>query len=700
MVDTGSQSRIVWLRSAAVLIAILPAIGSALPPDPQLMLTRLDPSPNYPLTADPDDAAQLTDGRTTPFPSWTKRASVGWSERSPVILEGEVRRKADGSTPAKLRLRVGAGAKADVRPPRRVDVYCSGTTSVHRHAGAYLSAGSSFPAEAMVWIEVPLQLACQRSIAIVVHADGRYLMLDEVALDGEREGESLVDQSRSGLFGSDEIRADSTARLRASLLAASDPTAIPADVGHRSPITVWLSEPWGVLGNVPEATDRRLSLSRDLVHGWREHWVIGIHNAGGSTSRIHVRGSTTSASAPTIERLEPVLAANGALVHDAVVDLRSGAVDVPPGKLRYLLVSQQPEAGRFATDVSLISDEWDGATLRTTLDVRAAPRASVREPMAVVWGYPSDSPVWTARTDASVRRQFERAGINVRVIHPDDVPLPGDRPDNAARKRRLVNALRSGNADTTFLLYLGWETRHEVDPESTGPLPELRQWATLLAATLRQEGIGTERWALYPYDEPDTRELRQLAVVIREVREATRAARFYANPGRLSPTDVIPGGAVYGLRNVVDIWQPQLGVASDLMATAAPIFGPHQLWLYYVGLAPAKANPPDCYLELAAVAADVGANGLGAWSATDSEGRSAWDDFDGSGPDWALLYDGDDAVIRSRRWDAFAAGMEMLRTDLACKAIVAAGKALPDACPIVARRLERARVVGSCARVR
>jgi hypothetical protein len=130
------------------------------------------------------------------------------------------------------------------------------------------------------------------------------------------------------------------------------------------------------------------------------------------------------------------------------------------------------------------------------------------------------------------------------------------------------------------------------------------------------------------------------------------------------------------------------------------MFGPHELWLYYVGLAPAKANPPACYLELAAIAADLGATGLGAWSATDSEGRSAWDDFDGSGPDWALLYDSDDGVIRSRRWDAFAAGVEMLRTNLACKAVAGAGKALPDACSLVARRLERSRAAGSCARVR
>jgi hypothetical protein len=552
----------------------------------------------------------------------------------------------------------------------------------------------------MVWIDVPLRLACQGSIVIVMHADGRYLMLDEVVLDGRMAGESAGDQPRSGLIGSEEIRADSTARLRASLLAASERVALPADVGRESPITVWVSEPWGNLRDVPEATDRRLSLSLDLVQGWRERWVIGIHNAGGVASRIRVRGSTTSASAPMIERLEPVLAANGQLVHDAVVDLRGGAADVPPGEVRYLLVSQQPEAGRFATDVSLTADEWEGATLRTTLEVRAAPPAPARKPMAMVWGYPSDSPVWTARTDTSVKRKFERAGINVRVIHPDDIPLPGDRPDNAARTRRLVEALRSGNADTTFLLYLGWETRHEVDPDADGPLPAVAQWATLLAGMLRQEGIDTDRWALYPYDEPDSRELRQLAVVITEVRQEMPAVRFYANPGRLGPIDLLPGGAVHGLRNSVDIWQPQLGVASDLMAAAAPMFGPHELWLYYVGLAPAKANPPACYLELAAIAADLGATGLGAWSATDSEGRSAWDDFDGSGPDWALLYDSDDGVIRSRRWDAFAAGVEMLRTNLACKAVAGAGKALPDACSLVARRLERSRAAGSCARVR
>ena len=45
----------------------------------------LDPQPNYPLTADPDDKTQLTDGRYTSGYFWTQKTTVGWTGKHPII---------------------------------------------------------------------------------------------------------------------------------------------------------------------------------------------------------------------------------------------------------------------------------------------------------------------------------------------------------------------------------------------------------------------------------------------------------------------------------------------------------------------------------------------------------------------------------------------------------------------------------------
>ena len=55
---------------------------------------------------------------------------------------------------------------------------------------------------------------------------------------------------------------------------------------------------------------------------------------------------------------------------------------------------------------------------------------------------------------------------------------------------------------------------------------------------------------------------------------------------------------------------------------------------------------------------NIGASGIGFWSYSDTQGSSAWDDFDGVRPDWAVVYEGDGKPITSRRWEAFREGVE------------------------------------------
>ena len=58
-----------------------------------------------------------------------------------------------------------------------------------------------------------------------------------------------------------------------------------------------------------------------------------------------------------------------------------------------------------------------------------------------------------------------------------------------------------------------------------------------------------------------------------------------------------------------------------------------------------------------------GADGIGFWSYSSTEGSSAWNDVDGRQPDWAVVYEAlapekDNRPVSSRRWEAFREGLE------------------------------------------
>lgn len=54
----------------------------------------------------------------------------------------------------------------------------------------------------------------------------------------------------------------------------------------------------------------------------------------------------------------------------------------------------------------------------------------------------------------------------------------------------------------------------------------------------------------------------------------------------------------------------------------------------------------------------IDAKGVGFWAYSDTSGSSAWDDFDGRRPDYAVVYENKNGPVSSRRWEAFREGIE------------------------------------------
>lgn len=656
---------------------------SAYAGSPVLQINSAVPAPNYELTRDADDLAQLTDGQMLSFPVWSSRKSVGWAQRTPVILKGRVDAEKEALELRNLSIVTAKGAYAGVYPPARIDVYCRSNGEEWTHSGFLTTDSGSFPDRTSIRLEVPLTIPCVAELAIVLHAVDRFLMIDEI-IPTTAPYQSAVapppDVTRKLATDEDLVR-DSTARLRHQFQTWNEDqlatfAATMASRPHGQSHAAWLLPPWGQISvksllRANQIDNSTLDLA--IPAGWPAQYVVGLLNGSGELRnyRIAIGGPVQ----PGIElfSIAPVITADGDQVYDPLLPISGDSVAVPARSVAYVLVRDTSIVRPKIMPISISS----GTDWRADLKVRISSLEGItdwksRAPDVGTWAYLSDAPIWRQDNRAHLLSFLRDSGVNVFVVHPESLPDPR-KPDSwDVREKRLRDELRAYKGAGTVLLYLGWDDRLDSwRPGDAGLRSSVRTWVQRLVAVMTSEGYSYNDWALYPVDEPDDTGYRFLADVGSWIKVADKRVRIYANPGTVGVLDLIPGGPIYMLLDIVDIWQPLLGQPAELLGPILSRRADGEWWIYQVGKSPAKTILPNCYRKLAREASRRGATGFGFWSFSDTGGSSAWDDLDGTRADWAAVYEptaesGIAPLVSSRRWEAFRQGIREYRALADC----------------------------------
>lgn len=656
-------------RTLAGLALIVP-LGAAAAGAGGLSLTieSADPLPNYAGTSDPGDLRQLTDGVTTGFPAWSSLGSIGWDQAMTVVLKGRIA-GSPGPGPLRLRFLVSRGDYAGVFPPFRIDAYCGDRQGWH-HAGEGEANVDSVQDHSAGWLEVPVAADCGPEVAMVLHARGNYLMLDEIEAvptpaDGQRRPGAWVATAVA------DVRADSDARLRQQFEGADRRSAAGPIARYRlAGSYAWFTEPWGPLG-VPEVDPGRIGRKSGHVLATREgpvQFVIGLLNAGPEGRHYRLAGVEPGSGWRVFE-VRPVLAASGEVAYDPLVPLQADDLPVPAGSLAYLLV-EKDQAGSGSRSITVTADDgWHQDIVVEVQGLPGLPAYAGPPPAINVWAYSGDTPIWSDSSRGGMVNLLRAAGVNVFVVHPRDIPQPGSEDDWAAREARLRAELRIYKGAGTVLLFLGWNGRADLAQAPRSALRgQLGSWLNRIAEIVRSEGYGPDDWALYPLDEPAGAQLEFLAGLAGALKGIDPSVRLYANPGAVQLAELLPGAVISRLMPVIDLWQPLLGTPAQRLASVLNRGSSTGWSVYRVGTVPAKTIPPVCYRRIPLEALRLGASGFGFWSFSDTGGGSAWDDLDGRRPDWAVVYDSQSGVVTSRRWEAFKAGVRDYRQLRACQA--------------------------------
>jgi hypothetical protein len=176
-----------------------------------------------------------------------------------------------------------------------------------------------------------------------------------------------------------------------------------------------------------------------------------------------------------------------------------------------------------------------------------------------------------------------------------------------------------------------------------------------LASHLAAKGFPYRQWAFYPMDEPWNTGFTGIANLKRfcqRVKESDPKAQVYADPAGLVRVEYLEE-----FKDLVDIWQPELNLLKrDPKLLEWFHANAKRLWAYE---APGPAKdllPLGHYRAYAWFAIKFGLEGVGYWV---YRGEDNW--WGSNDTDYSAVYQTNDLVVPSRRWEADRDGVEDYR---------------------------------------
>lgn len=675
------------------------------------------PAPSYGLCSDAGDAVQLTDGKPAGAGCfWTQPAAVGWASVNPITVTVDL-----GSVQAIGGVAVGTASRlnAGVRWPTVIVAVSDDGTSYHR-VGRLLAkpvAGQVDSQEYRQALHADDLQTRGRYVIFFILPGGPFVFLDEVEVLGGDHDPAQV-RFTGGAVTPDDLRAYQAYERRLGWLAArcrelagelttrrqsaqaaafgrltkriaalppgrEEAAAAWREVaaqcaranaalqpGRR--LVAWVADPWAALSPFTLLPSRRdAGLRLDAAAGEFSSAAVSLTNTTTSPLRLQCGVSMAAALQPVLRQVRFVESAGGQQVADALPGLADGRLVVPPGETSQLWLTF-PQASRPAGDYrGTVTVSGGGQPVQVPIRLRVYP-VKLPADMALQTYH------WDYVNTFGLVKGLQREAVadltahytNTYVFSGPDLPWPTfdaqgqGKIDFTAHDRNL--ALHHGAREVSWFWGLGRNThlgaRFGAPLSSEEGRRRFAWWLRAWVEHLQELGYGYDRFFMYPYDETLCPEFQELAALIKQV---DPRVRIFADPVADDTTDMIKA-----IAPSIDIWCPHLATyekrPADLDLMRAP---GKKLWTYECS-GPAKTLSPLGYYRLQAWRAwRLGMTGCGFWAYADAgwTGDDAWDDFDGTHHDYAVVYAArnappgvprTEAIIPSKRWEAWREGIE------------------------------------------
>lgn len=681
----------------------------------------MDPKPNYQGTIDPADSRQLTDGTYTAGRFWSSKTTVGWQEVGPIQVHIDLERSvsieqiclntargdhADVSYPQRVEIFVGLDHDnfAYVGNLLQGQEHDDGTYVVRTFCSKDIVAEGRY-----LWLFIhpkgPYTFIDELKVLGEDSAMGRslrYALKRKEVQQFEKnlaatglEVNNLQFSTRRLLATLDKglgdkpnarstianIRDLASNLQRGAFVNEEDVRTVGTQIrmAHakslnerfRDPVLIWHDNPWAAFTAMDSpAADQILveALVVDVMKNGTSSEAINVTNASNVPQVVRVSTQFAPALHPSpivnLFEARPVSTARGEIRADPLVPLDSdGKLTIDPGESKQIWLSISAE--QTAPDIydgQIVLETHPGMVRIKSVQVnfRVWPVEMPAVPHVTVtnWGYLN----WPAIVDKPGKAVQDLAAhhTNLFVFHPAQLPWP--KVSNGGLKLDYTafdGALKHFRKSDHFLFFLffndkAYRTMRGVAPFGTQQWNVLfSQWIADWSKHLADMGITHDRFAFYPVDEPKNGEeehvLYEAASLIKSVDSRLRTYTTH--------TGIIPDN-IGKLTSVIDVFQILANKLASPLATSAKS-SKRALWSYTAGGGGKDADPLGYYRNQAWTAFRAQATGIGFWAYADTGGHgNAWNDFDGTRPDYAVIYEDANNIISSKRWEAWREGVE------------------------------------------
>lgn len=654
----------------------------------------VSPAANYPLSAPATDKTALTDGKYTRGILWTRKTTLGWQDKNQVevlIDLGQIF-NIDGVSFSTAR-----GKNAGVNFPAVIAAFIGADQNHLVYAGNIAKDPDNIPG---AYKTKKFQLknigVKGRYLFLVIVPFGRYLFCDEIEVfegmrdNGAEEALTLADahglsvelrklsiekaflvrliekiKSTSDLNPEHERLISKIELQCAKLETLEDVATLEADLFRlRAKILraqfpgrnflINSVNPWAPLSPASAlvaASPQNISIT--IPQNGYHHAAFVVTNLTTVAQQVAIQSNELPNNTLELDYYHVPFVKSAAMecVADPLVPV-NGKLTLKAGEsIMIFLAVHGLKPGVWSGLLNINVDEWvTTVPLQTRVSSIALPNKLTIN--SVNWGYLDFEPIRDVKTQAAA--DLISHYTNVSVVPSRYIPL-SDRPSalDLARFKKYL-ALNQGAEKIMFFLNFRGDGQMAASGGHTFMTDEWKEWFKGLYARLVrcaiQAGFSRGQLYLYPYDEVGGKDIDRFLSLASWAKTAIASIQFYATLNKQEALKVLP---YLDIAQVID--------RKDLLNAAK--LSKKEIWLYDAARN-TKSLAPYSYYRLMPWRAFVqGFTGAGFWNYADTgwgeNPGSAWDDFDGNRPDFAVIYEGaGGTIISSRRWEAWRIGLE------------------------------------------
>ncbi|WP_139170022.1 hypothetical protein [Chitinophaga terrae (ex Kim and Jung 2007)] len=623
------------MRIFQIQVFLLLLVASAIGQQPMKGL-RADvaPAPNYSLTKSMSNVASLTDGKyTTGTMYWKDAGTLGWQNVNKITINITLPALTNIDF---IKLNTVTGQKAQVNLPLSIMVFGSKDQQSWQQLGDMMDNNK---VEDAYYNIISLTQQVDRSLRylkLVVVPNGAYFFTDEISVFAKSNSARALQPDMSTDAIDTVVKSRRTAMIDRRFAAAPKGAAIAGGGSLTlSPLITAFSN--------PDQSGQQATVT--TMVGLTTYATFNISNPTGKAQQIPVTLTDGGIGSTAVYWAKPVRSRDFKTVPDALMPIDNGqSLQLKPGESAVLVVKIKPsKSGNQQLKLKAGSMEQ---TVSLSVNPSSFSAYSKYAPDVNVWAYFND-PLLKDRP-AAAQKDLLAHGATTFVFHPGI--LAPEKPLN--QNSRLTDMLPMVKGFKQVLLFLNIPARKD-DYWTPGNRQRFIAWYKSLVGALGQQGIASSNIYLYPVDEVKPAQGALYADFVKWVKSGVPDARFFA-----TISDIKSLSLVQPLTDIVQVYNN-----NQLIAAAKSNQRPgQQIWLYDTKK-PTKSLPPYSYYRLMGWKAFAsGLTGFGFWQYADAGhdkgATSLWDDFDGQSADYNVVYDNGPAVISSRRWEAFKAGVD------------------------------------------